>query len=155
MSTMDSQLHVATLALIHDLYFKLRGVRLERRKMLMWSRIITIAIVAASFIASILGGSFACWAVSVAWSGSAAVSAPVPLLSVRWKRMGRAGAIAGMVIGAIGDLTCETLGIYLWGVPSYFIWFFVNLLVAMVVSLFTKPSEGIETYSRRYLWSSL
>lgn len=42
MSTMDSQLLVATSALIHDLYFKLRGVRLERRKMLMWLSLIHI-----------------------------------------------------------------------------------------------------------------
>ena len=144
MSTMDSQLLVATSALIHDLYFKLRGVRLERRKMLMWSRIITIAIAAASFIAGISGSPFVYWAVSVAWGGSAAVFAPVLLLSVWWKRMSRAGAIAGMVIGAVGDLTCETLGIYPWGIPPYFIWFFVNLLVAIVVSLFTKPPEGVE-----------
>ncbi len=144
MSTMDSQLLVATSALIHDLYFKLRGVRLSRRKMLFWSRVVTIVIAAVSFVAGISGSPFVYWAVSVAWGGSAAVFAPILLLSVWWKRMTRVGAIAGMVVGAVGDLTCESLGIYPWGIPPYFIWFFINLLVSIVVSLFTKPPEGIE-----------
>ncbi len=143
MSTMDSQLLTATSALIHDMYLKLKGGVPDARKMLKLSRIATIVIAGISFLAGASGNPLVYWAVSVAWGGSAATFAPTLLLSVWWKRMTKAGAIAGMLVGAIGDIACETLGISPFGVPAYFTWFFINMIVTIIVSLLTNPPENV------------
>ncbi len=140
MSTMDSQLLVATSAFIHDFYVRFRRVKLDSKKALKLARIATIIVALVSLAAALSGSPLVYWAVSVAWGGSAATFAPVLLLSVWWSRMTRAGAIAGMLVGAVGDIACETLHVSFWGIPVYFIWFFINMAVSIIASLATRTS---------------
>jgi len=82
--------------------------------------------------------------VGFAWAGFGAAFGPVVLLSLYWKKLSTAGALASMITGAVV--------VFIWGnsplkdvlyeiVPG----FAASLIVAVVVSLATyKPSAEID-----------
>ena len=144
MSTVDSQLLVATSAMVQDILVKLIKPTIKQENLLKIARIGTIIIAAASFYAGVSGSKFVFWAVSFAWGCSAATFGPLLLISIWWKRATKAGAIAGLIIGAIGDISFEYMGIKPLGAPAYFTWFFITAAIIIAVSLLTKPPEKVD-----------
>jgi len=144
MSTVDSQLLVATSALVQDILVKLIKPTIKQENLLKIARIGTIIIAAASFYAGVSGSKFVFWAVSFAWGCSAATFGPLLLISIWWKKATKAGAIAGLIIGAIGDISFEYMGIKPLGAPAYFTWFFITAAIIIAVSLLTKPPEKVD-----------
>ena len=86
--------------------------------------------------------------VSFAWAGFGATFGPLMLFCLFWKRINRAGAIAGMVSGAgmvfLWKLVISKLG-GVFAIYELLPAFIFSALCIVVVSLLTKkPSEEIE-----------
>ena len=77
-----------------------------------------------------------------AWAGFGAVSGPLMLMSLFWKRINRAGAIAGMLSGGIAvfvwKLVIRPLG-GAWNIYELLPAFIISCIFIVVVSLLTAP----------------
>ena len=80
--------------------------------------------------------------VSFAWAGFGATFGPLMLFSLFWKRMNRAGAIAGMVSGAATVFIWKLLISPIGGVFAIYELlpaFIISSVVIVVTSLLTAP----------------
>lgn len=155
MSTADSQLLVSASSFSNDIYKRLVRKNASDRELVAVSRLTVAAVaVVAALLSTNAGGDFFAVVmkmVSFAWGGFGASFGPLILLSLYWKRVNLAGAVAGMVTGAT---TC-----FVWKfvlaerfAQSYRIFslyelapaFALSAAVTVVVSLLTKkPSTEI------------
>ncbi|MFA3789819.1 sodium/proline symporter PutP [Aliiglaciecola sp. SL4] len=154
MSTISSQLLVTSSSLTGDFYqaFLRRGA--SQKELVLVGRI-SVALVA--FVAVLLAydrDSTVLTLVSNAWAGFGAAFGPLVIISLYWKRMTFAGALAGMITGAItvliwifADLTIDgqALSDVIYEIVPGFI---VSCVFTVVVSLLTaKPNKTInETF---------
>ena len=86
--------------------------------------------------------------ISFAWAGFGATFGPLMLFSLFWKRITRAGAIAGMLAGGgmvfIWKLILKPMGGVL-GIYELFPAFVISCIAIVVVSLLSKePSKEIQ-----------
>ncbi len=146
MSTADSQLLAASSAFASDVYKPmLRKNKANDKEMLWAGRIVVLAIsVIAVLIAANPNASSIMSLVSNAWGVFGAAFGPTILLSLFWKRFNYAGAISGIITGAVVDILwlifLADLGIY-----EILPGFVASLIVAIAVTLATKePSEEVE-----------
>lgn len=100
MSTADSQLLVTSSALTEDIYRAFLDKQASQTKLLWIGRLTTVAVALFAFVLA-LGGGTVLDLVSYAWAGFGAAFGPVIILSLYWPRMTAAGALAGMVVGAV------------------------------------------------------
>ncbi|AKK02854.1 sodium/proline symporter PutP [Corynebacterium epidermidicanis] len=141
MSTISSQLLVTSSALIEDLYM-IVVKRQPRQKNLIWlSRGAVLAVAIIGVLLAINPSDSILGLVGFAWAGFGSAFGPIMLASLYWKRLNAAGALAGMVTGAVVS--------FAWGmspladsmyemVPG-----FALATVAMVlVSLITKAPDA-------------
>ena len=155
MSTADSQLLVSASAFTNDLYKKVLRKNASNRELVLVSRLAVAAVaVVAAIMASNTESEFfkvVMKMVSFAWGGFGAAFGPVILLALFWRRMNLAGAVSGMVVGAVTCFVwkfvlapayagcCPVFGVYELA-PG----FLLSLLTIVVVSLLTKaPSKEI------------
>jgi sodium/proline symporter len=136
MSTADSQLLVTSSALTEDVYRAFLH-RAAPQPVLLWvGRLTTVGVALFAYVLA-LGGGTVLDLVAYAWAGFGAAFGPVIVLSLYWNRMTRAGALAGMLTGAIGVVVFRNVidtGLYEI-VPGV-----VLATVAIVaVSRFTSP----------------
>ncbi|MEO6529432.1 MAG: sodium/proline symporter PutP, partial [Specibacter sp.] len=141
MSTISSQLLVCSSALVEDLYKIAVKKDAPAKTQIMLGRLgVLIVAVVAVMLASARNDSIL-GLVAFAWAGFGAAFGPIILLSLYWRKLTTAGALAGMLTGA--------LTVVLWAksplaasmyeiVPG----FFLNLAVAVVVSLLTFKHHG-------------
>ena len=146
MSTADSQLLSAASAFSSDVYKPIvRGNKASDREMLWTGRMVVLIIaVIALVIASNPGAGTIMGLVSNAWGVFGAAFGPVILLSLFWKRLNFAGAMAGIIGGAAVDILWLA---FLAGTGVYEIvpGFIFGTVAAVVVSLCTKaPSAEVE-----------
>ncbi len=144
MSTADSQLLIASAAFTSDIFdrwlFKGKNENLE----LLVGRIavLTIAVIAA-FIA-LDENSSVLSIVSYAWAGLGATCGPIILISLYWRRMNLAGAIAGAIVGTIVVVGWNKLSGGIFDVYELLPGFILASIAIFVVSLATKePSEEV------------
>jgi sodium/proline symporter len=143
MSTVSSQLIVSSSALVEDLY-KLTVKRTPSERKQVWMGRAGVALVAlvATLLAweqnnTILG------LVAFAWAGFGASFGPIVILSLFWRKLTNAGAIAGMILGAVTVFVWTTTP---WAdlyeiIPG----FVVSTVAAIVVSRLTyRRDEDIE-----------
>ena len=143
MSTLSCQLLVCSSALTEDFYkgfFRPGAGQAE----LVWVGRLAVLLVAllAIWLASdpdarVLG------LVSYAWAGFGAAFGPVVLFSLRWKRMTRNGALAGMLVGAATVLLWKQGGWFgLYEMVPGFV--FASLAIVVVSLLGRPPSPAME-----------
>lgn len=110
MSTISSQLLVASSSLTEDFYRLFLNKQASEKQTVTVGRISVVLVgLVAAFIASdpdsqVLG------LVSNAWAGFGAAFGPLIILSLMWSRTNGAGAIAGMVVGAVTVMAWIALG---------------------------------------------
>ena len=152
MSTADSQLLVAASAFTSDLYQPMIRKNKASEKETLWVGRIVVAIVTviAFAIAASGIGKADSWASNImgmvenAWGLFGAAFGPVVVLSLFWRRFNYAGALAGILAGAIVDLVwlfalTGPTGIYEI-VPGTI----VGVIAAVVTTLVTKaPSDEV------------
>lgn len=162
MSTADSQLLVASSSFASDIYKPLiRKNNASDKEMLWVGRIVVLIVsVVAFFIASSGLNSTGSWASNImamvenAWGLFGAAFGPVVILSLFWKRFNYAGAVAGIIAGAVADivwlLTCTNAIIseplfFASGVYEIVPGFIIGAIAAVIVTLCTKaPCKDVE-----------
>ena len=161
MSTADSQLLVASSSFTSDIYKPMIRKNKTTDKELLWIGrlvVIVVAIVAFFIAASGLNNANS-WANSImsmvenAWGLFGASFGPVVILSLFWRRFNYAGAVAGIIAGAVADIawlimftgTIVTPVVTDTGVYEILPGFIVGLIAAVVVTLATKaPSDEVD-----------
>ncbi len=149
MSTADSQLLVASSTFVQDFFHKAFGREPNPRTLVLLSRIVTLIVGATALVVALrqdpenpVGVVF--WLVLYAWGGLASSFGPLLVLSLYWKRVTRAGAIAGMIAGSATVVVWKNISVlsnFLYELVPGFV---VSLLVVVLVSLFTKPPAEAE-----------
>ena len=142
MSTLSAQLLVCSSALTEDFYRGLLRPSAGQRE-LVWIGRLTVLLVAllALWIARdpdsrVLG------LVAYAWAGFGAAFGPVVLISLYWQRMNFAGALAGMLGGALTVVLWKQTGSALYEMVPGVV---VSTALVYVVSLLTAaPSQAVQ-----------
>lgn len=147
MSTADSQLLVAASGFTENIVQDFMGKKLNESQSLKLARItILVASVIAVFLARNPDSSVF-RIVSFAWAGFGGAFSAVVLCSLFWKRMNRAGAIAGVVSGGVMIFVWKFLVRPLggaWDIYELLPAFICSLIFIIVVTLATKePDQSI------------
>ncbi|MBE6015445.1 MAG: sodium/proline symporter PutP [Lachnospiraceae bacterium] len=151
MSTADSQLLVASSSVAEDIYKGIINKKADDKRVLVISRVSVVVIAIVAYVIALDPDSSIMGLVSNAWSGFGSAFGPLVVCSLFWKRTNKAGAIAGMISGALTVIlwdyiplvSGQTLGVAT-GIYSLLIGFFVSLIFIVIVSLATKaPSQEI------------
>ena len=152
MSTADSQLLVSASSFSNDLYKVVLRKKASNKELIVVSRLAVgaVAIVALVMAMNTQSEFFkvVMKMVSFAWAGFGAAFGPLILLALFWRRTNLAGAVAGMVVGAVTCFvwkfvlsdyagTHEIFGLYELA-PG----FLFALATTVVVSLVTKSPSA-------------
>jgi sodium/proline symporter len=141
MSTADSQLLVLTSALTEDLPF---FNKYDENKKAWISRfgVVGFALIAL-LITATTGGTILAM-VGYAWGGFGAAFGPLIILSLTWRGTTKAGALAGMIVGAVTIFVVKNYikieGEYFYELLPGFILAFAAIIA--VSSMTAKPSEA-------------
>ena len=147
-SSSDSYLLIAASAFSKNIYQSLMRRNATDKQVLWISRITLLVITIIAVIIALDENSVIFTIVSFAWAGFGATFGPLMLLSLFWKRINRAGAIAGMIGGGsmvfIWNLLIRPLG-GIWDIYELLPAFLFSALCIILVSLLTAPpSEKIQ-----------
>ena len=148
MSTSDSQLLAASSSVSEDLLKGFFHIRLDERKSMIFARAVVVIIAVLGIFIAQDPDSSVFGIVSFAWAGFGAAFGPIIILSLYWKRTTLPGAVCGMAAGGIMVFVWKyglrPLG-GAWDIYELLPAFFINLIVAVVVSLLTKaPDRSVE-----------
>ena len=158
MSTADSQLLVASSSFTSDLYKPLmRKDKASEREVLWVGRLVVLIVSVVAFFIAFAGqsGRFP-WANSImsmvenAWGLFGAAFGPTIILSLFWRRFNYAGAVTGIVVGAVADIawlllftdTIMPAAIASTGIYEILPGFVLGLIAAVVVTLLTKAPNA-------------
>ncbi len=151
-SSSDSYLLIASSAVSVNIYKGIIKKEKASEKQIMWlSRIVLVVIAIIGIIIAWNENSVIFKLVSFAWAGFGATFGPIMLFSLFWKRTTRAGAIAGMVSGAVTVFVWKLVlnPLLSASVPLFAIYellpaFIVSCIAIVVASLLSKkPSDDI------------
>ncbi len=101
MSTISSQLLVASSSLTEDFYRLFLRKQASEREMVNVGRLCVLLVALAAIAIASDPDSKVLGLVSNAWAGFGAAFGPLIVLSLTWRRMSGAGAVAGLVTGAL------------------------------------------------------
>lgn len=145
MSTVDSQLLVCSSTLAEDLYPMLAKQPLTQEMRLKIGRIAVVAMALMATVLAMKPDSKVLDVVSYAWAGLGASLGPSILLSLYWRSMTAAGALAGVVTGGATVIIWESLSGGLFELYSLVPGFLLSLIAIAVVSLISvKPNAAVQ-----------
>ena len=101
MSTISSQLLVSASSLTEDIYRLLARREASEKEAVMIGRLSVLAVALAAIFLARDPDSQVLGLVSNAWAGFGAAFGPLIILSLTWRGMTGAGAVAGLVTGAV------------------------------------------------------
>ena len=147
-SSSDSYLLIAASAVSKSIYHGIVKKDANDKQVLTMTRITLLVIAAFAMIVALDENSIIFTVVSFAWAGFGATFGPLMLFSLFWKRVTRAGAIAGMVSGGtmvfVWKLLIKPIG-GAFGIYELLPAFIVSCIAIVLTSLLTeKPSAEIE-----------
>jgi sodium/proline symporter len=139
MSTISSQLIVASSALVEDL-FKVVKKEPSPKLLVLLGRLTVLGVGIIAALLAIVPNDTILGLVSFAWAGFGAAFGPLILLSLFWRKLTNWGALAGMFVGAAGVFFWKAVWPQMYELLPGFV---CAMLVAVVVSLLTHR-EGSE-----------
>ena len=147
-SSSDSYLLIAASAFAKNIYQGLLHKKASDKEVLWISRITLLLITIIAIFIALDEDSVIFTIVSFAWAGFGATFGPLMLFCLFWKRINRAGAIAGMVSGGVmvfvWNLLVRPLG-GIWDIYELLPAFLISCVCIVVVSLLTaEPSEEMQ-----------
>lgn len=147
-SSSDSYLLIAASAFAKNIFQGVAKKNATDKQVMLVTRITLLAIALIAMIIALDENSIIFNIVSFAWAGFGATFGPLMIFSLFWKRLNRAGAIAGMVGGAamvfVWKLAISQLG-GVFAIYELLPAFIFSSICIVVVSLLTKaPSKEIE-----------
>jgi sodium/proline symporter len=101
MSTADSQLLVSSSALAEDFYRKLLRPGAGQGEIVLVGRLAVVLLALVALLLAFDPDSTVLGLVGYAWAGFGAAFGPVLVLSLYWRRMNHAGALAGVIVGGV------------------------------------------------------
>lgn len=142
MSTADSQLLVASSAIVRDIYEKLfkKGQRIDSHRLVVLSRIVVFLVVCFSILLGYFAADWIFWLVLFAWGGLGASLGPTIILSLFWKRTTKWGVLAGMIVGTATTIIWKTTPALKSMVYELVPAFILSFLFTIIFSMLT-PSE--------------
>jgi Na+/proline symporter len=146
MSTADSQLLVAASAVVRDVYEKVlrRGAALDPRRLVVYSRVVVVALVGVALAVGLLAQELVFWLVLFAWAGLGAAFGPTSILALAWRGTTRAGVFAGIATGTLTTVVwyfTPALKSRLYElIPA----FLLALVATVVVSRLTRPPHDAD-----------
>lgn len=147
-SSSDSYLLIAASAVAKNIFQGVVRKRATDKQVMLVTRITLLIIALIAVVIALDENSVIFNVVSFAWAGFGATFGPLMLFSLFWKRVNRAGAIAGMISGASMVFIWKLLVSKLGGVFAIYELlpaFIVSSVCIVAVSLLTKaPSKEIE-----------
>lgn len=143
-STVDSLLILLSSSVIRDVYQKVFKPNAPQKRLVFMGKIITIIVGIAAFWFSLSETRLIFWFVLFAWSGIGAAFCPVMILSLFWKRMTRAGAIAGMCGGFLITMIWAIFFKSSTNLYEMVPGFFGSIIIIVIVSLLSEPPEKAE-----------
>lgn len=114
MSTLSCQLLVCSSALTEDLYHGFIRKRAGEKELVWVGRLMVLAIALLAIFLARDPDSRVLGLVSYAWAGFGSAFGPVVLFSLFWGRMTRAGALAGMVVGAVTVIAWKLVAVEIY-----------------------------------------
>lgn len=145
MSTVDSQLLVCSSTLAEDLYPMLAKQPLTQEMRLKIGRIAVVAMALMATVLAMKPDSKVLDVVSYAWAGLGASLGPSILLSLYWRSMTAAGALAGVVTGGATVIIWESFSGGLFELYSLVPGFLLSLIaIAAVSSISVKPNAAVQ-----------
>ena len=147
-SSSDSYLLIAASAFSKCFYQGIMKKDASDKAVLLVTRVTLLVIAIIAMLIALDENSIIFTIVSFAWAGFGATFGPIMLFSLFWKRVNRAGAIAGMLTGGgmvfIWKLLLKPLG-GVFGIYELFPAFVISCIAIVMVSLLTKePSQEIQ-----------
>jgi sodium/proline symporter len=146
MSTADSQLIVATSALIEDIYARLIHPSVTPGRMVLLSRIATVIIAGIALLLAFANEDLIFDLVAYAWAGIGSSIGPPLLLSLRWRRTTRWGVFSGMLGGMTATILWKNLAALNSALDLKLASFLISLFLTFAVSLLTKPPSESTSY---------
>ncbi len=147
-SSSDSYLLISASAFAKNIYKDVAKKNATDKQVMTMTRITLLVIALIAIVIALDEDSVIFSIVSFAWAGFGATFGPLMIFSLFWKRINRAGAIAGMVSGAamvfLWKLVISQLG-GAFAIYELLPAFIFSSICIVVVSLLTKaPSKEIE-----------
>ena len=147
-SSSDSYLLIAASALAKNVYQGVVKKNATDKQVMIVSRITLLVIALIAIVIALDEESVIFKVVSFAWAGFGATFGPLMIFSLFWKRVNRAGAIAGMISGAgmvfLWKLVISKIG-GVFAIYELLPAFIFSSVCIVVVSLLTAPpSKEIE-----------
>ena len=147
-SSSDSYLLIAASAFAKNIFHGIAKKDASDKQVMVITRITLLVLTAIGIFIALDENSVIFKIVSFAWAGFGATFGPLMLFSLFWKRINKAGAIAGMVGGAamvfLWKLVISKLG-GVFAIYELLPAFLFSAVCIIVVSLLTKaPSEEIQ-----------
>ena len=147
-SSSDSYLLIAASAVAKNIFQGVVRKKATDKQVMLVTRITLLAIAVIAIVIALDEDSIIFDLVSFAWAGFGATFGPLVIFSLFWKRINRAGAVAGMVSGAAMVFIWKLLISRIGGVFAIYELlpaFIISSVCIVVVSLLTKaPSKEIE-----------
>ncbi len=146
-SSSDSYLLISASAVSKNVFQGIIKKDATDKQVMRVSRIVLIAVALIGMVIALDEDSVIFNVVAFAWAGFGATFGPLMLFSLFWKRITRAGAIAGMLSGGsmvfIWKLLIKPMG-GVFGIYELLPAFIVSCIFIVAVSLMTqKPSEDV------------
>ncbi len=147
-SSSDSYLLIAASALSKNIYQGICHKKATDKQVMLVSRITLLVITLIAVVIALDEKSVIFQVVSFAWAGFGATFGPLMIFSLFWKRVNKAGAIAGMISGAgmvfLWKLVISKLG-GVFAIYELLPAFIFSSICIVVVSLLTPPpSKEVE-----------
>ncbi len=140
MSTASSQLLVTSSAVSEDLYRTYLRPNASEKEGIWVSRISVLAAAAIAIVLGLNPDSLVYGIVSYAWAGFGAAFGPALLMALFWRRMTKAGALAGIISGGVTVLIWKQLNLFnLYEIVPGFI---IALIAIYVVSMLTPAPDS-------------
>jgi sodium/proline symporter len=142
MSTLSCQLLVCSTALTEDFYKAFLRPRASTGELVWIGRLTVLAVALVAMALAWNPDNRVLDLVSYAWAGFGAAFGPVVVLSLRWSRMTRNGALAGMLVGAATVLVWKQYGWFgLYEMVPGVV--FATIAIVVVSLLGRPPSQAI------------
>jgi len=143
MSTADSQLLVASSAVVRDIYQKIFALNrpLEQKKLVFWSRTATLLLSILALIMGFMAKKLVFYLVLFAWGGLGAALGPAVLLSLYWPRLTKYGVIAGILTGTAVEIIWYSQANLKAMVSEWVPATILSFIAVIIVSLLTRPPE--------------
>lgn len=146
MSTVAAQLLVAASEISSNVLKK--STTASEKKKIAFTRVCVLAVAAIGVFFAFTSSQIVFWMILFAWAGLGCAFGPLILLSLYWKRMTWAGALAGVLAGSITvviwNQTAALKAFVYEGVPG----FIVATIAIIVVSKFSAPPQSAEDLLR-------